>query len=262
MTTVKPSAARRSATAAPMPREAPVTMATLLVSLVIFVLLMIVAGCPRSDGRNLIASNFRIIMHYSASQSGNGEQSDGPFRRDAGVHPGGGAAQLFARRRGSRPAALDRDRRREDAGSASRRAAAGAHHAAGPPDAGRRGALPALPVADRRSRGCRRRVRRRQAEGPVAARGAGHAGASFPAAEPAGLFRAISRHRDQHERERPLDRPDPRRRRLRAALRPFAGQRHDRAPGGGAGAADLRRAELILRATAHRPIRTRSTGIA
>jgi hypothetical protein len=31
MTTVKPSAASRSATAAPMPREAPVTIATLLV---------------------------------------------------------------------------------------------------------------------------------------------------------------------------------------------------------------------------------------
>src|SRR6266481_3040098 len=35
MTTVKPSPASRSATAAPMPREAPVTIATLLVSLVI-----------------------------------------------------------------------------------------------------------------------------------------------------------------------------------------------------------------------------------
>ena len=58
------------------------------------------------------------------------------------------------------------------------------------------------------------------------------------------FFARISRHRDQHERERPLDRPDPRRRRLRAALRPFARQRHDRAPGGGAGAADLRRAGL------------------
>ena len=106
------------------------------------------------------------------------------------------------------------------------------------------------------------RVRRRQAEGSVAARGAGHAGASFPAAEPAGLFRAVSRHRDQHERKRPLDRPDPRRRRLHAALRPFAGQRHDRAPGGNAGAADLRRTELscALRHP-HRSGRT-STGIA
>src|SRR5258708_39726595 len=41
MTTVKPSPASRSATAAPMPREAPVTIATLLVSFGIFSLLMI-----------------------------------------------------------------------------------------------------------------------------------------------------------------------------------------------------------------------------
>jgi DNA-binding transcriptional LysR family regulator len=64
--------------------------------------------------------------------------------------------------------------------------------------------LPALPRVDRRSRGCRRRLRRRQAEGPAARRCAGHAGASLPAAGPAGLPRRISRHRAQHERGRPL----------------------------------------------------------
>src|SRR5258708_28178049 len=44
MTTVNRAAARRSATAAPMPREAPVTIATLLVPLVIFILLMVFAS--------------------------------------------------------------------------------------------------------------------------------------------------------------------------------------------------------------------------
>src|SRR3979411_2945917 len=109
MTTVKPSPARRSATAAPMPREAPVMIATLLDSLVILGLLMIPRSVRASDGRKLGAFNFRIIRHHLTSQSVRGEQSNGPIRCDAGVHAGGGTAQLHARGGGCRPAALDRD---------------------------------------------------------------------------------------------------------------------------------------------------------
>src|SRR5258706_7945316 len=110
MTTVKPSAASRSATAAPMPREAPVTIATLLVSFDIFSFLMISWQVRASDGRKLGSFAFRIIRHYLASQSAKGEQYHGPVRRDEGVHAGGGAAKLHARGRGSRPAALHRHR--------------------------------------------------------------------------------------------------------------------------------------------------------
>src|ERR1700736_1735879 len=46
ITTVKPSPASRSATAAPMPREAPVTIATLMLSWVMFNLLSFIAGHP------------------------------------------------------------------------------------------------------------------------------------------------------------------------------------------------------------------------
>ena len=56
-----PSAAKRSATAAPMPREAPVTTATLLDSLVIFSLLWF-RGMSASDEKNLNPSEIRIIM--------------------------------------------------------------------------------------------------------------------------------------------------------------------------------------------------------
>ena len=115
---------------------------------------------------------------------------------------------FIARRRGSRPAALDRDRRRK--GSWKHVSACACWSAP-------RGRCSPTLDGEAHYRRClsliadledaEGRVRRRQAEGLVAARGAGHAGASFPAAEPAGLFRAISGHRNQHERKRPLDRP-------------------------------------------------------
>src|SRR5258706_15896762 len=69
MTTVKPSAASLSATAAPIPRDAPVTIATLLVWLVILSLLIVLQSV--SDGRKLGSFIFRIIRHYPASQSAN-----------------------------------------------------------------------------------------------------------------------------------------------------------------------------------------------
>src|SRR6266436_9826006 len=122
MTTVKPSRASRSATAAPIPREAPVTIATLLLSWVILSLLIVRCGTFAFDGEEMSLLSGRIITHYPVSQSGNREQRDGQIRGHAGVHAGGGATQLHARRPGSRPAALDRDGRGEAARSAARRA--------------------------------------------------------------------------------------------------------------------------------------------
>src|ERR1700730_972502 len=107
MRTVKPSAASRSATAAQIPRDAPVTIATLLVGVVILSLLIV--SWAVSDGSKLGPFIFRIIRHYPASQSAGYEQSNGPIRCNAGVHAGGGAAQLHAGSGGSRPAPLDRD---------------------------------------------------------------------------------------------------------------------------------------------------------
>src|SRR5271163_2396208 len=133
-----------------MPREAPVTIATLLLSLVIFSLLCIVGGTSAWDGRKMNLFTSRIIGHNSASQSGKREQFDGPFRCYAGVHTCGGAAQLHARGRGPRPAALDGDRRGEATRSAARRAAPAADDAPCQPNAGRRGISPALPHAYRR----------------------------------------------------------------------------------------------------------------
>src|ERR1700716_2081416 len=63
MTTVKPSPARRSATAAPMPREAPVTIATLLVSLVILGLLVSFAVDPQPMGETV------RIFHFPDNQA-------------------------------------------------------------------------------------------------------------------------------------------------------------------------------------------------
>src|SRR6266851_2972339 len=123
MTTVKPSRASRSATAAPMPREAPVTIAILLLSWLIFSLLIVRCGTSAFDGEEMNLFSRRIIIHYPASQSGNREQRDGQIRGHAGVHAGGGATQLHARGRGSRPAALDGDGCRQAARRAARRAA-------------------------------------------------------------------------------------------------------------------------------------------
>jgi hypothetical protein len=73
-TTVKPSLANRSATAAPMPREAPVTIATLLFPWVIFSLLIKVRGFSASAERHMDLFAARIIRHDPASQSGIHEQ--------------------------------------------------------------------------------------------------------------------------------------------------------------------------------------------
>src|SRR5580698_4841099 len=126
MTTVRPSAASRSATAAPIPRDAPVTIATLLDSLDILSLPWF-SRVPAADEENLNPSDLRIIMRYLAIQSGNNEQSDGPIRGDAGLHPGGGAAQFYDRGQRFGRAALDGDRRGKEPGGTARRAAFGAH---------------------------------------------------------------------------------------------------------------------------------------
>src|SRR5258707_7783758 len=120
MTTAKPSRANRSATAAPMPREAPVTIAILPVRCSISSLLIIFRGQSASDEQEMSLSTLRIIRHSLASQSENREQTIGPVRRYAGVHAGGGTAQLHARGRGSRSTALNGDGRREATRSATR----------------------------------------------------------------------------------------------------------------------------------------------
>src|ERR1700730_17023265 len=122
MTTVKPSRASRSATAAPMPREAPVTIAILLLSWVLLSLLIVRCGTSAFDRKELDLLLRRIMIHYLASQSGNREQRDGQIRGDAGVHAGGGATQLHGRRAGSERAAFDRDGRGEATRGAARRA--------------------------------------------------------------------------------------------------------------------------------------------
>src|SRR6266851_1649585 len=97
MTTMKPSPASRAATAAPMPRDAPVTIATLLVFWVIFSLLIMIRGQSAWNETEMSLCAWGIIVQNSVSQSENGEQRDGQVRRHAGVHAGGGATQLHAR---------------------------------------------------------------------------------------------------------------------------------------------------------------------
>src|SRR4051812_17943453 len=97
--TVKPSRPSRSAMAAPMPRDAPVTVATLLDWLVISLLLDKTADWQRrSDGRNLGHSIFRIMMHYLASQSGFSEQRWTVSRR-CGCLPGWWSGGALRRQR-------------------------------------------------------------------------------------------------------------------------------------------------------------------
>src|SRR5260221_2807585 len=150
------SGARRLAAGAPMPREAAVTIATLLLSWVILSLLIVHCGTSAFDGEEMSVSPNRIIIHYPASQSENREQRDGQIRRHAGVHAGGGATELHARRAGSRRAALDRDGRGEAARSAARRASPRADPAPCQPDPPRRDLSPAPSPADCPSPGCRR----------------------------------------------------------------------------------------------------------
>src|SRR3546814_1609383 len=77
---------RRSAIAAPMPREAPVTIATLFAFVAICVLL-------RDVRRSAVVEEimallvWRIIVHYSALLSDKSEQKYGPFRCHAGFRP-------------------------------------------------------------------------------------------------------------------------------------------------------------------------------
>src|SRR5260221_3717901 len=176
-----------------MPREAPVTIATLVLSWVIFNLLSFIARNPLWMTKRWTLSAGRIMPHDLASQSENREQIDGPVRCDARVLAGGGAAELHARGRGSRPATLDGDGCRKAARSAARRAALAADDASCQSDARWRGLSPALSRAHRRSGGCRGGVRRRQAQGAAARRCPRHPRTSFPAAAPAGFPRGISR---------------------------------------------------------------------
>ena len=140
--------------------------------------------------------------------------------------------------------ALDGDAGDPATGEPPRCAAAPAHDANGDADPRWRGLLPALSRHPRRRRGRRRRVQRRGAERHAAGRGAGHDRAALPDARTAPVLRKISRHRNRHERKRPLGRRGARRRRLRAALRRAARQRSRRAHGHDARAHHLRRAGL------------------
>src|ERR1700730_11080317 len=144
MTTVKPSRASRSATAEPIPREAPVTIAILAVRCSISSLLIIFRGQSASDEQQMCLSSLRIIGHLLTSQSEICEQMGGPIRRDARVHTRGGATQLHASGRGSWPAALNGDGRREAARSAARRATPATDDASRQSDPRRRGLLAAL----------------------------------------------------------------------------------------------------------------------
>src|SRR5258708_12497046 len=143
MTTVKPSCASRSATAAPMPREAPVTIATLLLSWVIFSLLIARRGTSACDAGEIGPFPCRIILHSSASQSGNREQCDGQARCHAHLHAGRGATQLHPRCRRPRLAALDGDGCGQAAGSTARGAAPRADDTPFRPDPRRRRLSPA-----------------------------------------------------------------------------------------------------------------------
>ncbi|CAA9262711.1 MAG: Transcriptional regulator, LysR family, partial [uncultured Acetobacteraceae bacterium] len=168
----------------------------------------------------------------------------GPLRRHAGLHPCRGAQELHAGGRRPGPAAVIGHGRGEGAGGQAGGATPPAHHAPREPHPGRRGALRALPAADRRPGGRRRRLRRRQAPRPAPRERPRHAGQPLRGAAPAGLPLRIPRHRSPFRRGRPLRGPGAGRGRLRAPRRQPPRQRLGRAPVGHAGGGDLRVARL------------------
>lgn len=168
------------------------------------------------------------------------------------------AGKLQRRRAPARLAECDRVRRRAPARTGARHASAAADHAARPADAGRRRLLRAKPRPARRLRRSTGDVPpgRRRADGPSARRHVGGPGGPHRAAAAGRIHGAPSAPGDRLEHGRPPRRPDPRRLRLRAALRdavrfepgrtlaralPDDQLRQSRLPGGARGAADARR---------------------
>src|SRR5580692_3801336 len=135
-----------------MPPEAPVTMATRLVGLVMIFLLGFGRRPSAPDTSKMRLSQWRIITHNSASQFE--RSNNGPLRRHARLHPHRGTAQFHPGRRRSWPAAILGDRCREGAGGAVGGTAITAHDAAGQSDPGWPGLLPALREPDRGHGGC------------------------------------------------------------------------------------------------------------
>src|SRR5258707_12447606 len=146
-----------------MPPEAPVTMATLLVWVVMIVLLGVGHRSSAPDGDNMPIPMARIIMHLSTSSFES--SNNGPLRRHARLHPHRGTTQFHPGRRRSWPAALLGHRCREGTGGAVGGTAVAAHDAAGQSDPGWRGLLSALCEPDRGYGGRGRCLRRRQAVG-------------------------------------------------------------------------------------------------
>src|SRR5437868_8505254 len=141
----------RSATAAPIPPEAPVTMATLLVWVVMIALLGVGHRSSALDGDNMPIPKARIIMHLSTSSFES--SNNGPLRRHARLRPHCGTAQFLPGRRRSRFAAILGDGCRQGAGGAIGGTAIAAHDAAGQSDPGWRGLLSALCEPDGRHGG-------------------------------------------------------------------------------------------------------------
>src|SRR3546814_7937291 len=114
-----------------MPREAPVTIATLFAFVAICVLL-------RDVRRSAVVEEimallvWRIIVHYSALLSDKSEQKYGPFRCHAGFRPRCRKTQFHAGGRRLRPAPLHAQRCGEAVGEAPGGAASATHDARRP----------------------------------------------------------------------------------------------------------------------------------
>src|SRR5688572_17417116 len=139
MTTLNPSWANRWATAAPMPRDAPVTSATLLNLLVICRSPVAPARWGRLVRRTMTLSVLRIIGQNPAILSGATEQSGGQIRGHEGVYACGRATQLYAHGARSGTAALHGDGRDQADRGAAWSSVAATNHSACQSDARRRG---------------------------------------------------------------------------------------------------------------------------
>src|SRR3569623_3296553 len=153
-TTVKPAAPSRPAIAAPMPRAAPVTIATLLLSAFMRTppsfLPPVIARrnqMPLCGGQII---SLEAVTLFAISEQW---KEHGSARCDAAVRPGGRPAQLHPGGDRPRAAALDRNPGHPANGAAARRTVAPAHNAHGAADARRRGLFSPL---SRHSRRCRR----------------------------------------------------------------------------------------------------------
>src|SRR5580700_1011257 len=93
-----------------MPRDAPVTRATLLFWLLVIGFLPWLPPSPSVDGQEMDLHISWIISYYPTILFG--FSSNGSIRGDAGLHPNPGAAELHAGR--GRPRAAPHDRHRRD----------------------------------------------------------------------------------------------------------------------------------------------------